>query len=108
MADESRLVLGSDGTPDTDRTFAAYAQRVSGSDGIRREVIQMKLRSILVSLALGVVAVTGVWARQASPAQLAFEAAKDVEVNQRDLNAAIVRYRAVASAFPKDLSLIHI
>ena len=62
----------------------------------------MNLRPILLSVLVGAVAVTGVWARQASPAQLALQAAQDVEIVNRDLKNAIARYRAVVSAYPKD------
>ena len=66
----------------------------------------MRLRSIVLSVVLGLVAVAGVGARQTSPAQLALQAAQDVEIINRDLNGAIVRYRAVVSAYPNDRTVV--
>ena len=65
----------------------------------------MRLRLIVTSLTL-VVAVASAAARQASPAQLALEAARKMEVVDRDLKSAIVRYRAVVSTYPKDRSVV--
>src|SRR5262245_29184054 len=82
-----------DTTADTNCTVGPYAQLV------------MNKRLILLAVVFGL-AVSHLVARQAGPARLALEAARRVEVVDRDLNGAIVRYREVVSNFPSDRGVV--
>ena len=65
----------------------------------------MRLRFIATSLTFLVTFVAGAIARQASPAQLALEAARNLEVVDRNLPAAIVQYRDVAAKYESDAAV---
>ena len=66
----------------------------------------MQPRFIALSLSFVVAMVAGAIARQASPAQLELQTARKLEVVDRDLKSAIVRYREVVAKYPNDRAVV--